>query len=95
MGKARHHLLFKFKHGHSVFTIPAAKQSGADRIKSKRIDSTSVVPTVLTVLAGNMVETENMVATAVTGRMVEATENTEHMEGTDHRVFVGVFRSFS
>ena len=87
MAKAFHHLQFKFKHGHLVFTIPTAKPSGVDRIRSKRIDSTSVVPTARTELTGNMVETEITAKMERMDLMVEATDRVEPMGAMDNEVF--------
>ena len=74
--------------------MPTAKQSGADKTRSLRIDSTSAVPTAFTVLMGNMVKTEN---TAKMDAMVpteEAMDRVEPMVDTEYQVlfmFLSIF----
>ena len=72
-----------------------AKQSGADKTKSLRIDSTSAVPTAFTVLMGNMVKTENTAKMDAMDPMEEEMDRMEPMVDTEHRVLLVFLSIFS
>ena len=75
-----------------------AKQSGADKTKSLRIDSTSAVPMAFTVLMGNMVKTENTAKMDAMDPMEEEMDRMEPMVDTEHRVllvFLSIFSSIA
>ncbi len=66
--------------------MPTAKQFGADKTRSLRIDSTSAEPTAFMALRGNMVKTENMAKMDAMDLMEEAMDGVELMLDTEHQV---------